>query len=167
MRTKRPHLLATLILLSTLLLNQCAPTESPKPKNPGVSSVVPEHWVQVSSSPPTFYPRGVSADCPTDYQSGDWVATEDAKGTLFFIPFSCPGPIPRQALVEEALSARSPRKLKKIKDENRKIRLEDVIDSAKSAPLIAVGTILTLGQCPDFLVGTKWKEEWKTSKKPH
>lgn len=159
MKTSVTHLSAWLILLAALLLNQCAPIGTPISDAPLASSVIPEHWVQVSSHPPTFYPRGVSADCPTDYRSGEWVFTEDAKGTRFFIPFSCPGPIPRQALLEEALSAQSPGKLKKTKDQNGKIRLEDVIDDSKSAPLIAAGTILTLGQCPDFLVETKWKKE--------
>lgn len=166
MRTKRLHLPAMLVLPSALLLNQCAPPHASKPETPAVSAVVSSHWVQVSSRTPTFYPRGVSAVRPTDYQSGEWVYTGDAKGTHFFIPFSCPSRIPRRALVEEAMSARSPMKLRKINDENRKIHGERVINHAKSVPLISVGTILALGQCPDFLVGTKWNEEWKSSKKP-
>lgn len=166
MKTGLPHLLASLILLSTLLLNQCAPTESPKSKNPGVSSVVPEHWVQVSSRPPTFYPRGVPADCPTDYRSGDWVSTGDAKGTRFFIPDSCPGRISRQALLEEALSARGPMKLQQNKAENREIRRKEM-SSYALVPLLPLAAGLTqilwlLGSDSGTL-----QDQWKSSKKPH
>lgn len=34
------------------------------------------------------------------------------------------------------------------------------IDSTKSAPLIALGTIATLGFCPTIFVDTEWREGW-------
>lgn len=168
MRTKRPNLLAMLALPSGLLLNQCASTHVPEPETPEVSSVVSAHWVKVSSRPPTYFPRGVSADRPTDCQSGDWVETGDAVGTKYFIPVACPAGEPREILFEEALSARSARNPQQIEDETRGIQRKDVIAQAASIPLTIFGTILcSLGFPPDFLTETQWKEEWNSSKEPH
>jgi len=81
---------------------------------------VSQHWVNVSSHPPTFYPHGVAVDCPTDYQSGEWIYTGDAQGTRFFIPLRGIVGIPRQSLVQEALDARSERVKRQIAHENIK-----------------------------------------------
>jgi hypothetical protein len=164
MTTKEPHLLATLTLLSALLLNQCAPTESPESKTHGGASVVTEHWTKVSSRPPTFYPRGVAADCSTDYQSGDWVETGDAVGTRFFIPLACPGGLPRQALVNEALSARRPGELHPGSEETRKLEPKEVIGRAAMTPIWMVGWLASFGRWPGYDVD--WREEWKSSKQP-
>lgn len=108
-----------LVLPSALLLNQCAQTHAPKPETPAVSSVASNHWVKVSSRPPIFYPRGVSADCATDFRSGEWVSTENASDTRFFIPFKGIAPARRQALLQEALALRSEKKRDQIKNEGK------------------------------------------------
>ena len=156
-----------LVLPSALLLSQCAPTSAPDSGTPAVSAIVSSHWVQVSSRPPTFYPRGVSAECPTDIESGEWVTTGDAKGTRYFIPVSCPPGVPRKTLVNEAISARSPQKIQQIEDETRAIEREQFAENAASFSLTMLGTFVTLGQCPDLFVDRKWREEWKSSKKPY
>jgi hypothetical protein len=166
-KSSKPHLLSVLITLSSPFLNQCAPTHASKPGTPAVPAVVSSHWVQVSSRPPTFYPRGVSAECPTDIASGEWVTTGDAKGTRYFIPVSCPPGVPRKTLVNEAISARSSQKIQQIEDETRAIEREQFAENAASFSLTMLGTFVTLGQCPDLFVNRKWKEEWKSSKKPY
>ena len=119
MRTKRLHLLAMLVLPSALLLNQCAPTHAPKPETPVDLSAVSEHWVKISSRPPIFYPQGVPADCATDFRSGEWVSTENASDTHFFIPFKGIAPAKRQALLQEALDLRSEKKRNQIENEGK------------------------------------------------
>jgi hypothetical protein len=57
-----------------------------------------QHWVKVSSRPPTFYPRGVAVNVPTDCQSGEWVDTADAQAPRYFIPLhGCRGSVARDA----------------------------------------------------------------------
>ena len=119
MKTSGPHLLAMLVLPSTILLNQCASTNTPKTETPAVSSVVSNHWVKVSSRPPIYYPRGVPADSSTDFRSGAWVYTEDASDTRFFIPFKGIAPAKRQALLQEALALRSEKKRNQIENEGK------------------------------------------------
>ena len=74
-------------------------------------------WVKVRDHPPTWYPRGIPADCPTDHRNGDWVFTEDAQGTCFFIPRHIPQPAQRKQLLAEALAARQPDKVRRIDHE--------------------------------------------------
>ena len=120
MRTRISRLPAVLILTATLLLSQCAPTPSKDTQPLATAVAVPsQHWVKVSSRPPTYYPRGVAADCPTDCQSGEWVDTEDAWGTRFFIPLHGLGGPSRQTLLQEAWSARSRHKIERIAAEQR------------------------------------------------
>jgi hypothetical protein len=82
-------------------------------------------WVKVSSQPPTYYPGGVPADCPTDHWSGEWVYTGDEKGTRYFIPLHGMGD-KREALVHDALSKRSALKLDTIEAEDREILVRNV-----------------------------------------
>ena len=84
----RPALTVTL-LAPALLLSQCAPTTPPQ--KVAVVAVAPGHWVKVSARPPTYYPRGVANDVPTDHRSSDWVSSADDRGTRFFIPFGVTG----------------------------------------------------------------------------
>lgn len=115
MKTPRFRLPAVLILPAALLLSQCAPTP-PKNTQPqaAAATVLSRHWVKVSSHPPTFYPRGVAADCPTDCQSGEWVHTGDAQDTRYFIPLRGLTKERRMGLRGEALAARTPTKMRQI-----------------------------------------------------
>lgn len=143
MKPPNLHHLAATILPAALLLSQCAPTPTPKPTKDtapctATAVAVPSrHWVKVSSRPPTFYPRGVAADCPTDCQSGEWVHTGDALNSRYFIPLHGCGGIPRQTLVKEALAARSARK-------QLRSSAEDCAICIKETGNIVVGVPLTM-----------------------
>jgi hypothetical protein len=105
-----------------MLLVSCA---SPSKNQP--APIVSQHWVNVSSHPPTFYPRGVAPDCPTDSRSGEWVYTGDAKGTRFFIPLRGIVGIPRQTLVQEAMDARSEKIQRQIGQDDIKYHAMQII----------------------------------------
>jgi len=125
MKTRIFRLPAVLILPAALLLSQCVPTPTPTPtkdtapRTATAVAVPSQHWVKVSSHPPTFYPRGVAADCPTDCQSGEWIHTGDKQDTRYFIPVRGCGGVPRQTLVNEALAARSDKKVRQIAASDR------------------------------------------------
>jgi hypothetical protein len=156
-----------MLLPAALLMIQCAPTGGAPPRTVTVVPVSIQHWVKVSSRPLTFYPRGVAADAPTDCLSGEWVHTGDAQDTRYFIPFHGLGGIPRQTLVNEALSARSDKKLRQIAAEDRDIRNKDVSHAVLTAPLVAAGVMLSFGYFPNCLADTEWEKEWYSSKQPH
>ena len=118
MKTLYSHLPAIMILPAALLLSQCASTAGKRPQTDTVVPVSSQRWVKVSSRPPTFYPRGVAPDSPTDHQSGEWVHTGDAQDTRYFIPLHGLVGVPRQTLVNEALSARSKQKVSQIAAED-------------------------------------------------
>ena len=92
-------------------------------------------WVKVSSEPPTWYPRGVPADHPTDYRSGEWIYLKDTADNRFFIPLHGLLPEKRKALQAEAMAARHP---DLIKNENNK-------DIAQTAKGVGGGFILAIG----------------------
>jgi hypothetical protein len=127
------------------------------------------HWVKVSSQPPTYYPRGVAADHPTDHWSGEWVDTGDDHGTRYFIPFRELGGIDRQRLVNEALSARSERKLAAIADEDEEIRLRNIRNVAFYGPPVYAGLLLAaMGGATSFEVDVhRLEKEWYSSKGLH
>lgn len=53
------------------------------------SPVVPfqaSQWNKVKSSPPTFFPKGISAKHPTGFSDGQWIESGDSAKTSFFIP---------------------------------------------------------------------------------
>lgn len=124
-----------MLVLLVFLLNQCAP----KLASTGPASSAPRHvdahWRKVSSRPPTFYPRGVSEDCPTDWSSGDWVHTYDALGSRYFIPLRVPGGVSRSDLVKEALSLR-------MKAKPRDIELDDKDDRAYKKKVVGYSVVL-------------------------
>jgi hypothetical protein len=154
-----------LVLPSTLLLNQCASTKTQQPETPVVSSVVSNHWVKVSSHPPTFYPRGVPTDCPTDYQSGDWIYTEDASDTRFFIPLKGIAPAKRQALVQEAQALRSEKKRNLIENDG-KLNATMVgagVTAVALAPVVATALLIgeTLGTFVPWIYEPMWVRDAK------
>ena len=131
---------------------------------------VSRQWVKVSSQPPTFYPRGVSRDCPTDYQSGEWVETGDAAGSRYFIPLHTPAGPPRRDLVNEALAMRSERKMHEIANQDVADGRDQLVRFAKYSPiLVPLNTVVIAGGLlggggiapvgvSDF---ERWKAQWQ------
>ncbi|MCF7674302.1 MAG: hypothetical protein K9N23_00905 [Akkermansiaceae bacterium] len=76
----------TTMCLVGVVISSCSTT--PRNTTPGTqgAQIASNSWKKVSSNPPTWYPRGVAADHPTDHNSGEWVYTDDAEGTRFFVP---------------------------------------------------------------------------------
>ncbi len=98
------------------------------------------HWVQVSKRPPTFYPRGVSANCKTDCNSGEWVYAGDAAGSRFFIPLHGLGNMSRKTLVNEALAARSEQLVDQIAAEDRAYNAKRLLFNSVFIPIYAIGS---------------------------
>jgi len=92
-------------------------------------------WVKVSSEPPTWYPRGVPADHPTDYRSGEWIHLKDTANTRFFIPLNGLLTEKRKSLEAEAMAARHPDLIKNEKNEG----------IAQTAKGVGGGFILAIG----------------------
>lgn len=99
------------------------------------------NWVKVSSRPPTYYPRGVAADCPTDHWSGEWVYTNDDKSTRYFIPLHGLGK-KRDVLVREALAARSRRKMAQINAEDSEVLSRNVRNMTLAGPPVFAGILM-------------------------
>jgi len=97
-----------------------------------------EKWVKVRSAPPIWYPRGVSTDCPTDHRNGDWVYTEDAAGTRFFIPRHGLSKERRNVLLNEAAAARNENNIA-IRDcaDDRERHSATINEAIKKAPITA------------------------------
>ena len=114
MKTPTSHLLAALILPAAMLLCQCATTAGTPPRATTSVTAPSHHWVKVSSRPPTFYPRGVAADCPTDFHNGEWIHAGDAADTRYFIPLRGIASDRRKVLLDAALAARAPNKVRQI-----------------------------------------------------
>jgi hypothetical protein len=136
MQASNRPLFAAIILPAALLLCQCATTP---PRVSTSALVAGGHWVQVASHPPTFYPRGVAADCETDGHSGEWVDSADAQGSRFFIPFHGLGGVPRKTLVNEALATRSEQKVQQIAAEDRNSKIKSVLLNTVFVPFYALG----------------------------
>jgi hypothetical protein len=125
--------------------------------------------VKVSAQPPTYYPRGVAADCPTDHWSGDWVDTGDEQGTRYFIPFRSLGGTNRQMLLNDALARRSERKLAAIEAEDDEILARNIRNAALFGPPVYGGLLLAaMGGATAFEIDPhRLQKEWRTSKEPH
>lgn len=106
-----------------------------------------KNWVKVSSQPPTYYPRGTSSDCPTDFRSGEWVQTGDEKGTRYFIPLHGLTHERRSNLLYEALAARSPNMKNQIAREDASLAAKNC--AAMLFYLSPPGWFVAMGQMPD------------------
>lgn len=120
-----------------------------------------DHWVKVRSNPPTYYPRGTSSDCPTDFQSGEWVHTGDDKDTRYFIPLRGLGSERRANLLHEALAARST-KMKK------QIAREDASHVAKGCATALLymtppGWLVAMSRMPENQQQTSYGSGWPSA----
>jgi len=110
------------LLVLVALINSCSTTVSQlrtvPAGSPSIAPAATSRWVKIHPDPPTWYPRGTPADHPTDYRSGEWLYTEDAVGSRYFIPVRGIAKERREALRKEALAARSPRKVARIAGED-------------------------------------------------
>jgi hypothetical protein len=95
-----PHACACLALVS-------CQTTSPPAVQSGKVPYQAGHWTMVASKPPTYFPRGVPAGAPTNWQDGEWFRICDAAGTRYFIPFKIPAGSNRGRLVSEVCSLRT------------------------------------------------------------
>ena len=138
---RRIHARLAVLLMFAVLVSSCATTRSQLQTKPTgssrMASAVTSQWVKVRSNPPTWYPRGTPADCPTDHRSGEWVYAKDAAGTSYFIPLHGMARDQRKSLVKEALAARSARK-------QVQVVAEDCALCLKEAGNIVVGVPLTM-----------------------
>lgn len=146
---------ALTVMAPALLLSQCAPT--PQPQKVAVVDVAPGHWVKVSSSPPTYYPRGLAADVPTDHRSGEWVSTGDDLGTRFFIPFKGISGGERHGLLQEALAYRTEEKRSRIAEEDR-IKSGAVVTTAALTPVAITAAAAIAVIAPWWYFRDRWPE---------
>jgi hypothetical protein len=157
--------LACLLFALTLISCQTGPV----PLKAVDAKPVPQaHWVKVSSKPPTFYPRGVPASCPTDHWSGEWVETGDEKGTRYFIPFRVLG-VRRLQFVHAALSARSEQKLVEVAAEDQEIRLRNIRNMALWGPPTCAGIFVAAmgGGALGPIDLHHLQKSWDRAKEPH
>jgi len=110
------------LLLACAGLSSCVHHAPPAPAASSVMAAKKPNWVKVRTNPPTFYPHGVPADCPTGPSDGEWVFTEDSQNTCYFIPFKGLRSGERETLLASALAARTPEKVRKIHDEDDSLR---------------------------------------------
>jgi hypothetical protein len=115
--------------------SSCSNT-TPSGTSSGINSA---QWVKVKKQPPTWYPRGIPADFSTDHKDGEWIDTEDEVGTRFFIPLRGLPPDRRNALLSEALAARTSEKSQRIHDEETKRKFGSAAIYLLVAPILAFG----------------------------
>lgn len=127
------------ILIAVACLNSCGTGLSEKPA-PTPTTVNQQHWHKVKTNPPTYFPRGVSADHPTDNQSdGMWVKTGDAAGTRYFIPNRG---VDSRLLVAEALTQVTPEQKAKQDRNDEPGVTGDGIRGAIGGVATGIGTVL-------------------------
>jgi hypothetical protein len=93
-----------LVIITAGALASCGIGGGSKP-----TTLQPENWYKVREKPPTYFPKGVSKNHPTEQSDGMWVTTGDAAGTLYFIPNRGVG---TTTLVAEALTQVTPQQRK-------------------------------------------------------
>ena len=155
-------------LMSVIAMTSCQTTSNPPNATRVAVSTAAVKWVKVSSQPPTFYPRGVPADCPTDHWSGEWIYTGDERGTRYFIPLHGLGE-KRRMLVHDALSARSEGKLKQVAAQDDEILSRNVRNMTLFGPPTFAGLFLAaLAEAPVNEIDIhQFKKSWASSKEPH
>lgn len=126
-------------LLAAVMVSSCATTQSNPKAETQSAHAISNSWWKVSSNPPTLYPRGVAADHPTDHHSGDWIYTEDPRGTRFFIPHHGLPAAQRKTLLAEALASRSPEKIRNTTNQEAGRKLGTGAGAVIAAPVLTAG----------------------------
>ena len=124
------------VLTALCLVTSCSTT----PKAQEVNPAPPSQWVKACSQPPTWYPRGTAANCVTDHTTGEWIYTEDAQGTRFFIPLHGLPADRRKTLLAEAFAARNPDKSRRIANEETGRKIATAVGIVVVAPFMALGS---------------------------
>ena len=105
----------TAILLALLIgLNSC---QSTSPAYAGPAALHSGNWVRVQKRPPTYFPKGLPANSPTQPWDGSWVETGDRAGSRFFIPAHGIGELTPTQLTAEAQAMVQPSRRKAQLDE--------------------------------------------------
>lgn len=146
---------AVLLMLAVIVSSCATPRSQLRTGATGSSRMAPavtSQWVKVRSNPPTWYPRGTPADCPTDHRSGEWVYAEDAAGTRYFIPLHGMATGQRKSLVKEALAARSARKQLRSSTEDCAICIKEAGNIAVGVPLTMLALYGASASSPDLTV---------------
>lgn len=97
------------------------------------------NWVKVRSEPPTWYPRGIPANCETSHRDGQWIYTEDIHNTRFFVPLHGLKSERRKSLLAEALAARDPAKIRRINQEQVDDAIAAGVLNVIVAPFVGLG----------------------------
>ncbi len=137
-RLRRSGCQFTSLVILAAVTSSCATSKKSDPST-HVAPAIGRSWVKVKSKPPTWYPRGVPADHPTDFYSGEWFYLEDTADTRFFIPIHGLLPDKRKALKAEAMAARHPDTIQRITSEERVRKSKGVLSAIIVAPFMAIG----------------------------
>ena len=89
-----------------------------KPIGPVYSALQSGNWQRVQTKPPTYFPKGIPADHPTDYRDGFWVNSGDSQGSRFFIP-ARGSSISQEQLIAEAMEAMTPEAREELKRQGK------------------------------------------------
>ena len=137
-------------LLSGICLSACSTTAPPRQGGAVVPPAPSQNWVKVSANPPTWYPRGVSADCPTDHHNGEWIYTENSQNARYFIPLRSLPQDRRAGLLDEALAARAPGKVARIAREDAELAAHSCLKALFwfSPPGLVCATAYAMTQLP-------------------
>lgn len=131
----------TVSCLIAIMISSCATSHSNPTAGTQSAQTIGNSWKKVSSNPPTWYPRGIAADHPTDHSSGEWVYTDDVQGARFFIPLHGLSAAQRKALVAEALAARDPDKVREVSNQEAGRKIATGAGVVVAAPVLAVGAV--------------------------
>lgn len=116
------HILRSFVLLLSLgTLVSCQSIRSKKSNTPGPvpSALQSGHWHQVRKNPPTYFPKGIPADHPTEFRDGSWVYSGDQRDSRFFIPAHGTR-IPQLTLIAEAQQTMSPEARRELQRQGRR-----------------------------------------------
>ena len=110
-----------LLLIATISLISCSSSlDAHRARMAGPSALETGHWTKVRTNPPTYFPKGVPADHPTDYHNGYWVRPGGAHGNQFFIPNRGHGKLSEKQLIAEAWAAAAPSERARLEEEARR-----------------------------------------------
>jgi hypothetical protein len=131
---ERTAVWSVVALSVTLVFSACSTTPR-ETVNPASN----RNWVKVRSNPPTWYPRGIPANCATSHRDGEWIYAEDLHNTRFFVPLDGLKSERRKSLLAEALAARHPAKVRRIHQEQVDHAIAGGVANVIAAPFLALG----------------------------